>query len=208
MARVSGPLMSVDASGKFGGVMVFAKWKGRNYARQLVTPMNPKSAKQTGVRAMMAFVSAIWFGLTAGNKLTWADLATTKEISPFNAFVSECLSRWQMFKSPAKEFPAVETANAITTTQVCTPGQGFCSIVNTPSAAGDNWGVAIFRATAAITVPNWNNCIAVIPADGATAISYTDSPLEPDDYYYRSVFFNTVGLKGTVCADSGAKTVT
>lgn len=157
---------------------------------------------------MMKFVAQIWYGLTAGNKLTWADLAAASEISPFNAFVSECLSRWQMFKGPTKEFPALETANAITTTQVVTPGQGFATIVNTPSGAGDNWGIAIFRDVAAITAPNWNLCVAVVEASGASAVSYTDSPLEPGTYYYRSAIFNTVGTIGTVCADSGAKVVT
>jgi len=195
--------MSVDASGSYGKAMVFAKWKGRNYVRQLVTPLNPKSAAQTGVRAMMAFISAIWNGLSAPNKATWDDLASSKSVSPFNAFVSEALSRWQLFKAPSKETPAAESANAITTTQVLTGGQGFCTIKNTPSAAGDNWGIAIFRDTAEIVAPNWNNCIAVIPADGANAVSYTDSPLDAGTYHYRSAIFNTDGTLGTICADEG-----
>ena len=208
MARVSGPLMSVDASGKFGGSMVFAKWKGRNYARQLVTPSNPKAAKQTGVRAMMAFLATQWKAKVAPKWTGWSAAALARSISTFNAYVSENLARWQLFAAPTKVYPAAETANTITTTQVVTPGAGFATIVNTPSGAGDNWGIMIFRDTAEITVPNWNNCIAVIPANGANAVSYTDSPLEPDNYRYRSCVFNTVGLKGTICADSGAKTVT
>jgi hypothetical protein len=201
MARTTGPLMSVDASGKFGGAMVFSKWKGRNYVRQLVIPKNPKSAKQTGVRAMMKFIADRWFYLTSGNHDTWNDLAESKQISPFNAYVGENLFRWQEFKPPTKEYPADETANAITTTQVLTGGQGFCTIGLTPSGAGDNWGFAIFRDTAEITAPNWNNCIAVIPANGASAVSYTDSPLEAGTYHYRAAVFNTDGKLGTVCAD-------
>ena len=46
MAKVTGPLMSVSASGSFAGAMVFAGWKGRSYVRQLVIPMNPASAGQ------------------------------------------------------------------------------------------------------------------------------------------------------------------
>ena len=38
MAKVSGPLMSVSASGAFASSMVFATWKGRAYVRQLVVP--------------------------------------------------------------------------------------------------------------------------------------------------------------------------
>lgn len=50
MAKVSGPLMSMDASGGFGGTLVFTKWKGRPVVRQLVTPSNPQSADQTIAR--------------------------------------------------------------------------------------------------------------------------------------------------------------
>lgn len=53
MAKVSGPLMSLDASGKVGGTVVFSKWKGRNYVRQLVTPANPDTSGQKGVRSIL-----------------------------------------------------------------------------------------------------------------------------------------------------------
>lgn len=46
MAKVSGPLMSMDARGGFAGALVFSGWKGRPTVRQLVTPANPKSANQ------------------------------------------------------------------------------------------------------------------------------------------------------------------
>jgi hypothetical protein len=50
MAKVTGPLMSMDASGKFGGALVFGKWKGRPTVRKLVTPSNPQTADQTAAR--------------------------------------------------------------------------------------------------------------------------------------------------------------
>lgn len=50
MAKVTMPLMSGDASGKFGKALVFSKWKGQKYVRQLVTPSNPQSADQGDAR--------------------------------------------------------------------------------------------------------------------------------------------------------------
>jgi hypothetical protein len=193
--------MSVDASGKFGGTLVFAKWKGRPYVRQLVTPKNPQAAKQVGVRAMMAFLARRWKYLSGVIQATWEELAAARTISPFNAYVGENLMRWQEWKGPTQEYPAAESANAITTTQVLDGGQGFCTITNTPSGAGDNWGVIIMRDTAAITSPNWNLVIAVIPANGASAVAYTDSPLAAGTYHYRSAICNDDGTIGTVCAD-------
>ena len=58
MAKVSGPLMSMDASGAFAGSIVFGKWKGRNVVRQLVTPANPQSELQTNVRNAMRVLAA------------------------------------------------------------------------------------------------------------------------------------------------------
>lgn len=40
----------MDASGAFGGTLVFGKWKGRNTVRQLVRPSNPQSTGQESSR--------------------------------------------------------------------------------------------------------------------------------------------------------------
>lgn len=58
MAKVSGPLMSMDARGKFGNTLVFSGWKGRPTVRQLVTPSNPQSANQQISRNRMRVTAA------------------------------------------------------------------------------------------------------------------------------------------------------
>lgn len=50
MAKVTGALFSMDASGGFAGALVFGKWKGRQTVRQLVTPANPRSQGQEDSR--------------------------------------------------------------------------------------------------------------------------------------------------------------
>lgn len=57
MAKVTGPLMSIDASGAFADTMVYAKWKGINYSRQYAIPANPKTANQIQIRDY--FTSAV-----------------------------------------------------------------------------------------------------------------------------------------------------
>lgn len=69
MAKVTGPLMSLDASGGFGGALVFGKWKGRNTVRQLVTPSNPQSADQQEARNSVRAV---------GVAQHWANVTTEK----------------------------------------------------------------------------------------------------------------------------------
>lgn len=53
MAKVSGPLMSMQASGAFAKTLVFANRKGVNVVRQLVIPANPMSAAQMTTRNMV-----------------------------------------------------------------------------------------------------------------------------------------------------------
>lgn len=60
--------MSMDASGGFGGTLVYGKWKGRNTVRQLVTPSNPRTDTQEDARNRLR---------TVGVGQHWANLATT-----------------------------------------------------------------------------------------------------------------------------------
>lgn len=69
MAKVTGPLMSMDASGGFGGTLVFGKWKGRNTVRQLVKPANPRTAGQEDGRNAVRVV---------GTMQHWANVSLTK----------------------------------------------------------------------------------------------------------------------------------
>jgi hypothetical protein len=50
MAKITGPLMSLDASGTIGKTVVFSKWKGQNYTRLRVTPKNPQKDSQQDCR--------------------------------------------------------------------------------------------------------------------------------------------------------------
>ena len=203
MARVTGPLFSLDASGKIGGALVAAKWKGRNYMRKLVTPKNPKSAKQTGVRGMMSFLSQAWAPLAGGIKDDYDDLAEAKQISPFNAYVGENLARWQVGKTPAQEYPPLEVSTpAAITSAPLTGHDGYVTAVITPAANADIWGVIVYRDTAEITAPSWANAVAVISRSGVTAFTFTDSPLPDGTYHYRFSQFNVDGIEGTVLADA------
>jgi len=53
MAKVSGPLYSMSASGKLGNAMVYFGWKGVNVVRQWLIPANPQSATQGNQRIIV-----------------------------------------------------------------------------------------------------------------------------------------------------------
>lgn len=95
MAKVTGPLMSFDASGTIGNTLTFAKWVGRAYVRRYVIPSNPQTLAQEETRnAFSALGKATsWAGSTtqtgAGRSLT--DAAAIQAIAPsdqrWNGFI-------------------------------------------------------------------------------------------------------------------------
>ena len=59
MAKITGPLFSMEARGKFGDV-VFLQRGGRAIARKRVIPQNPKSVLQQAVRTNLGSLSNIY----------------------------------------------------------------------------------------------------------------------------------------------------
>jgi len=199
MAIVKGPAFSLDASGSLAGAVVFSKWKGRNYIRQLVTPANPRSGAQTGFRASMKFLAQQWAGLTDVEKATWLDRATDGIYSTFNAFTSYNQLRWRNFLTPSQEDPAAETSTpSLAATGVATPGVRMMDIALTDGATPPDWGYVLFRSISTAFTPAISNTIALIPWDVAGVTNYVDTPLEPGTYYYRSAGFNDDGIMGAL----------
>lgn len=53
MAKVTGPLFSISASGKIADSMVHFPWKGRAIVRKWLKPSNPQTANQGNRRVML-----------------------------------------------------------------------------------------------------------------------------------------------------------
>jgi len=53
MAKVTGPLMSMDARGKIGDALVFIGWKGVKDVRMWLKPANPKLPDQGDIRLVL-----------------------------------------------------------------------------------------------------------------------------------------------------------
>lgn len=106
MAKVTGPFMSIDASGTIYNALTASIWKGRNYIRGYVRPSNPKTAGQLVVRTLLATAVAAWQLLEAVMPVSGAGAPDTYKdqwniaardvyppISGFNYYVKEyCIS--------------------------------------------------------------------------------------------------------------------
>lgn len=89
MARVSGPFLSIDASGKFGSVMVASIWKGRNYMRMHFIPADLNSTDQQAQREIFSAAILAWQALGGTYQEEWNVAARDvyPPISGFNYFM-------------------------------------------------------------------------------------------------------------------------
>ena len=196
MVKVTGPMMSLGASGALAGAVVFSTWKGRPYVRELVKPANPRSGGQVGVRAMFKYLSQIWAGLTAGNKATWESRADDKVISPFNAFMGYNQARWRNFLGITKEDPATAAGTeGIWGVATATAGVRQITVLHPLTTANDQWALGIHRAAGTGFDVSFANCIAIIEAITPGDIIYVDTPLAAGTYYYNFSKFTEEGLR-------------
>lgn len=206
MARLYGPLFSLDASGSIADTVTYSKWKGRNYARQRVIPSNPKSALQVSVRAMMRFLSQQWTGIGSTPQGSWDTRADAANYSPFNAYCSHNLNRWREFQAPGQSDPVGETGTEpVMTLDSATGGEAHMDLEFTVTTLNDVWGVIIFRSPTGTFATSRANAIACIEVDGTGTLIYTDSNLAAGTYYYDA---RAITKDGKLGAEEGEVTGT
>jgi len=88
MAKVSGPLFSMSASGTVGKAITFGIWKGRPWCRVWFKPENPNSEKQVNVRYAMKLLVEKWQELIPAQTDAWNSYAAPFGMSGFNKFTS------------------------------------------------------------------------------------------------------------------------
>lgn len=98
MAKVDGPLLSLEARGKIADAIVFFPWKGRHVVRQWLKPANPQKTLQGYVRAVLRaigkevkIIQCISKGNTVDSKLYLGNVATCPAGMNWNAFHAQGL---------------------------------------------------------------------------------------------------------------------
>ncbi len=198
MARVNGPLMSLDASGSLGGTVVFSKWKGRPYVRQLVKPSNPRSGGQISVRAALKFLAQNWAGITLTKRNSWNDLADAGVYSTFNAYTKIGLTRNADFLAPHQDATdtQIETPSVIGTFTAVAGVRSITITIDDTDLADPSWGYLIYRNLTPAFTPGFDNLHAMILANAAVPVNFVDTPLEQDTSYYDTKPFTLDGSIG------------
>lgn len=204
MARTTGPLMSLDASGSVASTIVFSKWKGRNYVRQLVIPANPQSGLQVGVRALITFASQYWkTGVSDAHKATWNTLAAQQKISPFNAYIQVNGARNRAGTGFTPVNPPVTAAGeAAPTAGTATAAYRSLSVAWTDSVGANDTATYIYSSTVTGFTPGPDTLIAII-AHGVEKYIQTNLASGVAVYYRLQGVDNTGNLGSLLAQFTG-----
>ncbi|MFW6016083.1 MAG: hypothetical protein ACOCRK_06565 [bacterium] len=74
MAKVTGPLFSINASGQFADSLVFSNWKGINVVKKKGISTRKSTAKQNLVKLAFAECAKVWNNLSEEEKKMWDEL--------------------------------------------------------------------------------------------------------------------------------------
>lgn len=96
MAKVTGPLFSVDARGKIGDSLVFMGWRGLKTVRSYAIPSNPNTEEQMRVRNNFTTAVNMWRMLSGYDQNAWRLFATGQPYSGFNDFVGRVKKQLDM----------------------------------------------------------------------------------------------------------------
>lgn len=142
MARLTGPLMSLNASGTIAKTLTYGNWKGIAYARTRVIPANPQSTAQTQTREVFAFLQQYykfaptiarepWIAAVTGIPMTEINLVLSKNVSALR----EATDLDGLVLSPGAK-GGIPPASIITT-----PGSGTLSVAVTAPSLPSGWTI-------------------------------------------------------------------
>jgi len=142
--KTTAPLLSFGASGQIAKTMVYASWKGRQYARRHVVPANPNSVDQQSTRNVFSFLQAtyklapslvtdVWKAYAKGIVMTDRNAFTKINLGDLRSGTD--LSTMDMSPGALGGLPP--------TTQVVTPGSGSLSVaITAPTVLPQGWTIA------------------------------------------------------------------
>lgn len=92
MAKVTGPLMSMDARGALGKAIVFMGWRGVKDVRMYHKPSNPKTEDQLAWRALFSDAVNFYQSLDPADQSAWRRSASGKPLSGYNLMIKYVLA--------------------------------------------------------------------------------------------------------------------
>lgn len=195
MVKLTGPLISIEASGTLGKLLTYNQQPRGTTLRKKPQPKHPRTGAQVAVQSALTFVTQQWSSLNQAEQDTWDDPIFVDAVSPYTNYVKFNCQRIRRLLPPIVEYsPDIYGYTC----------QGF-----TPAAEGrrrhvylwwrcyaalaQTWGIFIYRDTAPWPPADFHKLCHVGLMDDALPHTHLDEHLEPGTYYYRFQGFSTGG---------------
>lgn len=128
MAKVTGPLFSVDARGKIADTLVFMGWRGIKTVRKWLKPANPRTAAQVQTREFFTNAVMAHHGLSVTDKAALRLAASGQPFSGFNLWVNWMKSTLDALKIWVTIKNVTGTAGAAGSGQITVAGSASANL--------------------------------------------------------------------------------
>lgn len=140
MAVLTGPLMSLSASGTIAKTIVYANWKGIQYARTRVIPANPQSTQQTNTRTVFTFLQDYYKFAPTIAREPWIAATLGIPMTPINMVISKNVFAMRLATDlDDMTFSPGARGGVPPSAIVSTPGSGTLSVAVTAPTAPSGW---------------------------------------------------------------------
>lgn len=204
MAKLTAPLMSMEAAGKLGDSLIIQSWRGRFYARRLTNPKAARTPTQRGLRAAFAHLPAIFKTLPQALQDWWDDDNSNSKITAMSHFTNSQMTHLSqgkpLYPDPGGILTPVAPDDHDYDLDVGTRGNRFYF------TNSGNWGTvyawALYRTE--LSFPPSYVTSYISPSDLTTSIvylpttveEYTDTDVEDGvNYLYCPYQFSESGNK-------------
>lgn len=201
MAKPTGPLLSLDASGTLADTITFSKWRGVSYARQRVIPSNPQSSEQTLTRNVFKWTSDMWRTAPSLARAPWTAFAQGQPYTDRNQFIGKNTESLRSLTDLSAFIGSPGAKGGIATTSIAlTPGSNQIAVAFTNPAAPTGWTLQSAIAAAIRDQDPQTELLDTwtVDEDDTTQNSVTLTGLVATELYYVAAWLRWVKPDGTI----------
>lgn len=198
MVKLTGPLISIEASGTLGKLLTYNRQPRGTTLRRKPQPKHPRTKAQVAVQAALTFVTQQWKNRSQAEQDSWDHADFVDAVSPYTNYVKFNCQRIRAVLPPIVEYPYdVPRATCQGWSKFATAQYRSIRLAWICYAAlAQSWGLVIFRRTAPWPPAIFENLCHVGIMDDALVHTHVDGPLEPGTYSYRFQAFSKYGRMG------------
>jgi len=194
MARVSGPLLSVRASGTVGGSIQYRATAGRAVVCLPRALRGSNGLSSTSRRAVYSGLARLWKALDPSTAGDWANARTQDDTSNWAAFLRVNLDRWGNYLQPAAARPDIDAATPGFPGTLSPKKNGFYWSVSYGLTVG---GIGLFcimhHSTTNGFTPTRSTAIDMIALSPSLVVQRIMGKFPAGTHYFRTAIANLHG---------------